>query len=258
MTAGAYSRDEVSMRPVEWLTWKFRRFYIGELSRIGRMRHLRAVLDTAAFVEDYMPRVDSYRDRRALLRAALAAVTVDGLFCEFGVFRGESVNYIAALASNGVVHGFDSFEGLPEDWRTGYHRGLFRTPPPKVRANVRLQTGWFTATVPSFLAEHRGDVAFLHIDVDLYSSAHEVLDMLRERIVPGTVIVFDDFFNFPGWREGEYRAFREFVEAADVRYEFLGYCECGQQVAVRIISTHGSPIAMPLNTRHSEALRLPV
>jgi predicted O-methyltransferase YrrM len=246
------------MRPGEWLSWKFRRFYIGELSRIGRMRHLRAVLDTAGFVEEHMPRVHAYADRRALLRAALGAVTVDGLFCEFGVFRGESLNYLARLAPAHILHGFDSFEGLPEDWRTGYHRGLFRTAIPKVQSNVRLHVGWFADTLPAFLEETDADAAFLHVDADLYSSTHEVLESLQQRIVPGTVIVFDDFFNFPGWREGEYRAFREYVDAAKARYEFLGYCECGQQVAVRILATSDGEIAVPLSVDTRAAIHLPV
>ena len=39
-------------------------------------------------------------------------------------------------------------------------------------------------------------MAFLHIDGDLYASARSVLTLCESRIVPGTVLVFDEFFTF--------------------------------------------------------------
>jgi hypothetical protein len=48
------------------------------------------------------------------------------------------------------------------------------------------------------------------------------------------VLVFDEFFNYPGWRQGEYKAFMEFVYAHDVEYKYLGYYEKHEQVAVKI------------------------
>jgi hypothetical protein len=83
--------------------------------------------------------------------------------------------------------------------------------------------------------------AFLHMDADLYSSTRTVLDMMAPRIVPGTVIVFDEFFNYPGWREGEYRAFMEFVAAHAAQFEWLAYCETHEQVAVRITGANIRP-----------------
>ena len=54
--------------------------------------------------------------------------------------------------------------------------------------------------------------------------------MLKPRLAPGCVIVFDEFFNYPGWRRHEYRAFHEFVAEIDRRYSFVSYS--GQQAAV--------------------------
>jgi hypothetical protein len=53
--------------------------------------------------------------------------------------------------------------------------------------------------------------------------------------------VFDEFFNYPGWRQGEYRAFTEFVEEQGVCFEYVGYCRHGQQVAVRITEKGDGP-----------------
>ena len=52
--------------------------------------------------------------------------------------------------------------------------------------------------------------------------------------MPGTVIVFDEYFNYSGWEEGEFRAFQEFVAARKLSYEYLTYNREHQQVAVRI------------------------
>jgi hypothetical protein len=55
--------------------------------------------------------------------------------------------------------------------------------------------------------------------------------------VAGTLIQFDEYFNYPGWQEGEYRAFKEFADANGVKFEYIGYTngDNAQQVAVRIL-----------------------
>ncbi len=71
---------------------------------------------------------------------------------------------------------------------------------PKVRGNVRLIQGWFDKILPDFWPAHQGPALFRHIDSDLYSSARTVFTLFRDRIRPGTVIVFDEFFNYSGWK----------------------------------------------------------
>ena len=129
----------------------------------------------------------------------------------------------------------DSHEGLPERW-TSDPEGMYSAGGvlPDVKPNVQLIRGWFEETLPRFLKEHGEKCSFIHIDCDLYSSAKTVLSELRERIVPGTVIVFDEYFNYPGWQQYEYRAFQEFTEESGTAYEYIGYCRNGQHAAVRI------------------------
>ena len=50
----------------------------------------------------------------------------------------------------------------------------------------------------------------------------------------GTVIVFDEYFNFPGWQEDEFRAWQEFAAHNHIQYEYLGFVSRHQQVAIRI------------------------
>ena len=126
-----------------------------------------------------------------------------------------------------TVHGFDSFEGLPEPW-TGWtvDRGGFGGEGlPKVEPNVELHVGWFDDTLGPFLADHPGDVSFVHIDSDIYSSARTILRGLADRLQPGSVIVFNEYFNYPNWKQHEFRAFQEFCEEyrRDLRLPVLGH-----------------------------------
>jgi hypothetical protein len=202
---------------------------------IGRVLQRRALEQTADFVESCMPMVTAYHDRFALYEATLKLIGGSGLCCEFGVFKGDSVNFIAERLPTSIVYGFDSFEGLPDDWRPGIKAGHFKLNNlPAVRSNVRLIRGWFDQTVSVFLEQHPEPAAYLHIDSDLYTSAKTVLDLFAPRIRPGTIIVFDEFFNYPGWKDGEFKAFQEFVQRYQVQFEYAGYACADEQVAVII------------------------
>ena len=168
-------------------------------------------------------------------RLGLAAAGNEGLVLEFGVRFGTSIRQIAALA-NQDVHGFDSFEGLPEAWHDE-PRGVYTTRGviPSVPGNVILHPGWFENTLPAFVAEYTAPVRFMNIDCDIYSSTRTVLEFLADRIVPGTVIVFDEYIGNDHWREDEFRAFQEAVEANGWKYEYLCFSFFTKQAVVRII-----------------------
>ena len=192
---------------------------------------------TALFVMEKMSTVKGYRGGRdELFNHSISEAKIEGHFCEFGVASGTTINYIASKTDR-TVHGFDSFEGLPENWRNDFEKGYFkRTGLPQVRSNVQLYKGWFDKTLPIWSKEHPGPVAFLHLDADLYSSTKTVFDSIGHQIVPGTVIQFDEYFNYPNWQQGEYKAFQEFVAKRGVEFEYIGFCIDFQQVAVKIIS----------------------
>jgi len=129
------------------------------------------------------------------LRTALKSARIEGYFMEFGVSEGVSLNLLARDRKDITFHGFDSFEGLPEDWILdgwGLKKGHFKTKIPKVENNVKLHVGLFQDTLPKWKKTHPNKVAFLHIDSDLYSSCKYVLNELNDRITKGTIIVFDE------------------------------------------------------------------
>lgn len=173
----------------------------------------------------------------------LGQVKLPGLFLEFGVAGGESTNRIARRVRecglSGPVYGFDSFMGLPEDWRRGFGMGMFaqRNTPP-VGPNVELVVGLFQDTLLRFLGDHAGGVSFVHIDSDLYSSAKYILSTLIQngRLQPGSVILFDELLNYPGWfKGGEYRALTECFPANSLTYEFIAVTPPFPQAAVRLV-----------------------
>jgi hypothetical protein len=70
---------------------------------------------------------------------------------------------------------------------------------------------------------------------NLYNSTKLIFKILDDKIKKDTIIVFDEFFNYPGWRDGEYKAFKEFIVTNNINYEYIGYCRYHEQVAVKIL-----------------------
>ena len=159
---------------------------------------------------------------------------IEGLVLEFGVRFGASIRQIAALAEQ-EVHGFDSFEGLPEQW---HHepQGIYSTKGklPEVPDSVTLHVGWFEDTIPAFIQKHSGPIRFMNIDCDIYSSTKTIFDLFSDRIIPGTVIVFDEYIGNAHWREDEFKAFQEAVAKYGWSYEYLAFSFFTKQVLVKI------------------------
>ena len=179
---------------------------------------------TVSFIEATCPRAVAVRSPRKLMDVALSKVSLEGLYLEFGVFKGASIRYIAKKNPDKEVHGFDSFQGLPEPWAHN-PEGAFTTHGklPKVPANVQLWTGYFEDSLPQWAKSHDRIIAFLHIDCDLRSSTKTILDHLAKNIRHGTVIVFDDYFNFPGWEQDGHAVLIDFLEKNKLSAEYIGY-----------------------------------
>jgi hypothetical protein len=193
----------------------------------------RAIADSADYADTHMTHALPLADRPTFWRHAFAQ-RGGGLIVEFGVWRGHSVNFLASL-TNEAVYGFDSFEGLREDWAgDGCLKGDFGVSgrPPRVRRNVRLIKGWFDDTLPIFLREHQGPFSFVHVDCDTYEATRTVLDLAVDRIIAGTILVFDDYFGYRGWRLGGFKAWQEFVAERAVKYRYLAFGE--HWVSVRV------------------------
>jgi hypothetical protein len=201
---------------------------------VGYAGELRAVAEAERFVAAHLTGVPQFPDPEATLRHALGHVTVPGLVLEFGVASGTTLRHIVEELPGREIFGFDVFTGLPEAWRPGFPAGMFAQDAVPDVPGATLVQGLFDETLPGFLDEHPGNVAFLHLDADLYSSTKTVLDLVGDRLVPGTVVVLDEYFNYPGWQDGEYRAWAEFATNRAVGFEYVGYTFNNEQVALAI------------------------
>jgi len=166
---------------------------------------------------------------------AFGVAKLGGLVMEFGVRHGNTLRQIAKLAGQ-EVHGFDSFEGLPEEW---HHepKGSYTTKGviPTMPGNVKLHAGWFEDTLPAFLERNDQKARLINIDCDIYSSTKTVLELLAPRIVSGTIIIFDEYIGNEHWREDEFKAFQQAVAMYQWRYEYLSFSMFTKQVTVRIL-----------------------
>jgi hypothetical protein len=160
-----------------------------------------------------------------------------GVIAEFGVWEGKSINFFAKSCPNARVFGFDSFEGLEEDWTgTSYPKGYLNRNGqlPKCESNVNLIKGWFEKTLPSFCEELQQEkIHLLHMDSDTYKPTAYVLNCLKKNLTQGTIIIFDEYFGYPNFRSHEFRAWKEFVDSNQLHYRYLGYNE--KQVAIEIL-----------------------
>jgi hypothetical protein len=142
-------------------------------------------------------------------------------YLEFGVWKGDSIKYWSKLLKNpnSVLHGFDSFEGLPEAWNLASGVAAFSVGGsiPKVDdPRVRFFKGWFNETLKDYrIPPH--DALVITLDADLYSSTKTVLDALEPEIGPGTYLYFDEFSD----RLHELRAFDEFIERTGAKFRLV-------------------------------------
>lgn len=176
----------------------------------------------------------SNRESRAkIIQVILDSVNnVRGDIFEFGVAAGDSFLQLLRACPDRAVYGFDSFEGLPEDWWTR-PKGAFRSAAPEFSdTNGHLVKGWFDESVPRFFERWNGSIAFLHIDCDLYSSTEIALRYALDWCGPGSVVLFDEYFNYPGFAAHEWLAWRQARASRGIAAQCIAYD--GRRAAFRI------------------------
>jgi hypothetical protein len=132
------------------------------------------------------------------------------LYLEFGVYKGRGMRFWSNELKHpeSKLHGFDSFEGLPEDFGP-LSKGTFTTGgrvPQIDDSRVQFFQGWFHETLPNYTVPDH-DILILNLDADLYSSTIYVLRHLQPWIVPGSFVYLDDMTT----PDHEGKAFHEFM-----------------------------------------------
>jgi hypothetical protein len=160
------------------------------------------------------------------------------LYLEFGVAGGRSMEYWSSRLTHpgAILHGFDSFEGLPENGGP-WSKGQFGTDgaiPQVEDPRVRFFKGWFDHTLPIYSPPPH-EMLIVNLDADLYSSTICVLRCLRPYIRPGTVIYFDEM----NWVEHEPRAFDDFMAETGIGFRLLSADKTLAFVAFECVSGNG-------------------
>jgi hypothetical protein len=200
--------------------------HLGE-GRLVDLRTSLGYLELGAWMRDEGTRVARFPSKNALFARAAAELRGERpLYLEFGVFEGESLRWWSDRLRQPAARlvGFDSFDGLPEDWRPNTAAGTFAVaaPPRFDDPRVSLEVGWFEDTLATFaMPEH--DALIVNVDCDLYSSAATVLRWLEPHLVPGTLIYFDELPD----RDHELRALMEHLRRTSARLEPLGIAAGG-------------------------------
>jgi|HubBroStandDraft_4_1064222.scaffolds.fasta_scaffold204695_2 O-methyltransferase len=143
---------------------------------------------------------------------------IPGEVVECGTWRGGMIAGVAdVLGSDRNYRLFDSFEGLPPAkeidgagalaWQQNtsgpFYRNNCRAEESEARQAMAMSAGrrhtitkgWFNETLPKAQV---GPIALLLLDADWYDSTKQILDNLGCRMVPGGLIVVDDYYVWSG------------------------------------------------------------
>ncbi|KAK9809397.1 hypothetical protein WJX73_001751 [Symbiochloris irregularis] len=211
--------------------------------------------------EDFLTDLESSLEHNSLPSRALDVIfglfdfvhpACNGDWMEFGVGGGASLNKAADYRASHCpaecppVFGFDTFTGSPEHWvvdgHTIFHKGSFSMDGklPEVAPNALLIKGLFADSIPPLLSQQRAWVqqysegwskwgpqsdaplAYLHIDCELYSSARDVLTLMNHKIVPGTIILFDELINYALYKDNEMKALWEWLQETGAKLATVG------------------------------------
>lgn len=194
---------------------------------------------------------------------------IPGDYLEFGVYHGTSFvesykqyktfeNWLAGQLSSPEVwrrkvamdysshrphfHGLDTFAGMPknDENNVAFIEGTYLSSYDEVTkrcieggipaGSFTLHRGLFRDSSANLGKVVSEKVAIANIDCDIYASAADALEIIRDRIQVGTVLMFDDYNTYRADNsQGERRAFREFTESVSFEFEpWFAYQYAGQ------------------------------
>jgi|694.fasta_scaffold104684_3 hypothetical protein len=158
-------------------------------------------------------------------------------FLEFGVWQGRSINYMALVRPDCFFHGFDSFEGLPEDWKESHSKGIFATDFSKLKfkSNVFIYKGWFEETI-SKVKNIKEPIKGIHIDCDIGSSTNTILNNLSQLIIEQKpMLLFDEMFNYRGYEEHEFKSFLNWINENNLDFNIEASNLNHEQVLIKLL-----------------------
>jgi hypothetical protein len=150
-------------------------------------------------------------------------------YLEFGVRAGVSMEVVASahLHQDSRLYGFDTFEGLPEDWVSfwgnkksrmfGQGAMAVEQMPVFQDQRIKLFKGVFQETLPNALNTIKKDkISFLNIDCDIYTGALYALTMCHPYLNSGSFVYFDEFYD----PLNEFAAFNDYIRSYYLKGKF--------------------------------------
>jgi len=167
------------------------------------------------------------RDRfHVLSLAADATGSIAGNALEFGVYKGITLKHIAKhIGPDRRITGFDTFEGLPEDWGDLLSKGTFATDKPMFEgySNIDLEVGRIEETLPAYLKVNDHPISLVHIDCPYYEINVFILERVLQYLYSGSIIIFDEYYGYPSFEDHEFRAWSEIREQFDLKVKAFAY-----------------------------------
>lgn len=209
-----------------------------------------------------VPSFSTSRSKKPIWDIAMANVRKlgdAGTVLEFGTNNGGSLLYFwRNLPATYRLHGFDSFEGIPEPWDSlpkgaikghGYPSELWsdhREMLPEIERNVK-ETGSIPQPPQPNIVIHKGlfahmlpevmvpdvlrDIRFIHFDADIYMGTRPVLDAICGQISHKYFILFDELYSV----NHEFKAWMEFVDYFGVeQWKVVAISEDGVQALFEV------------------------
>ncbi len=221
-------------RPHRWLGWLRNPLFLGA-NTISLSRWIFAQDKNCTFNDffslkrDYARRLDLYQ--HVIDSLNLHQEVFD--YLEYGVSGGHSFRWWIehTLHPDNRYFGFDTFEGLPENWGQ-FDKGDMAAGIPDLKDHrVKFYKGLFQESQPFFLKEinlNNGRRKIVHLDADLFSSTLFALTSLAPYLKKGDVLMFDEF-NVPNH---EFLAFKLFCDSYYVKTRLIGAVNNYFQVAL--------------------------
>jgi len=216
------------------------RFYMGDKNYFNSLRQSEyfqhAYMRSFSWVFSLQNLPELYFNRWHFFDAIVEKSVISKPFYEFGVWNGISFEYLIKHYKKG--YGFDTFEGLPEDWHIGNKiekKGKYSSEGsvPQIKGGEFIK-GKFEDTLPVFFSEDRPTASLINYDADLYSSTICALNFTKKIIDKDTILIFDEFIMNESWEEDEFRALNEFCSINQLKYEVLAVSFFSKQVAVKL------------------------
>jgi O-methyltransferase len=232
-----FIKDALLFIPLTLLAAPFSRFFLF-ISHFNKLvlwihRHKKKLLysDFYSPLRKYAKRYDLYtfiKDHYTLPEAKI-------LYLEFGVAAGASFKWWLAenKSPDSRFFGFDTFEGLPEDWGGFYKKGDMASSTPVIDdKRGAFIKGLFQDTLNDFINNHQSlmkqpDRKIIHMDADLYSATAYALSQLSQYLRKGDLVFFDEF-SVP---MHEFKAFYEFTANFNIKLTPVGAVNNFYQVA---------------------------